>query len=158
MEAVKERLILWIIHICLQQFRIDVMGCIKAEIREDHGDEALKGSKPICLEWLEEIMTDSVYRMSGNRCEFKVVAHLGHFLFDFDDGKVRKHWEDRPYRAMYRRASTAVAMLGRETKLAFRQRFWETLYWYYWILLYPYTNALMQTTKQGQRMWYLIEV
>lgn len=36
-------------------------------------------------------MAYGVYYMSGNRCEFKVVSHLGHFLFDYDDGRERKH-------------------------------------------------------------------
>ena len=41
---------------------------------------------------------------------------------------------------------------------AFRHRFWRAFYQHYWVLPYPCANALMQTTKQGQRMWYSIAV
>lgn len=156
--VIRVRMILWIVHICLQQFRVDIMQTVKAEIHNQKREEALLGTKPFCLEHLEEIMADGVYRMSGNRSDFKVVSHLGHFLFDFEDGRIRKHWDDRPYRVLYRRALTAVSFLGRDMKQVFRQCFWRMLYQYHWILPYPCANALMQTTKQGQRMWYSIKV
>ncbi len=155
-EAIRERLPLWVVHICQQQSRIDVLQSVKAEIREESREEALTGTVPFCLEWFEQIMTDGVYCMSGNRCDFKVVSHLGHFLFDFEDGRIRKHWDERPYRTLYRTALTAVAFLGRDLKFTFRQHFWKTLYQYHWIMPYPCANTLMQTTKQGQRMWYSI--
>ena len=122
-EAVRPRLISWIVHICQQQFRIDVMQCVKAEIREEYREEAVKGKEPICLEWLEQVMIQDVHRISGNRCDFKLVPHLGHYLFDFDDGRARPHWDARPFRILYRRASTAVALLGRDLSRMFGQTF-----------------------------------
>lgn len=154
--AVQSRLLLWIVHICLQQFRIDVMQCVAAEIREEHREEALLGMRPLSVEWLDEVMAGGVHRMSGNRCNFKIVAHLGQFLFDFDDGKIRKHWDARQYRVLYRRALAALSPLGREIRSSFKQHFWNALYQHHWVLPYPCSNALMQTTKQGQRMWYSI--
>lgn len=56
-EAIRDRMVLWIVHICLQQFRIDVMQCVKSEIREQDRERALKGTEAICLESLEQIMT-----------------------------------------------------------------------------------------------------
>lgn len=157
-EVVRERLIGWIVHICLQQFRVDVMQCVKAEIEEPQRDAAVTGSEPFCLESLERVMSEDVYLMSGNRCDFKVVSHLGQFLFNFDDGRMRNHWEDRPFRKLYRRAVTAVALLGREMRRTFQGQFWKTLYQHHWVLPYPCPDALMQTTKQGRRMWYSIQV
>jgi hypothetical protein len=155
---IRDRLIWWIVHICLQQFRIDIVQCVKAEVLEQNREEAVQGREPICLEWLEQIMGGPIHRMSGNRCDFKHVPQLGHFLFDFDDGLERLHWEDRPFRKLYHRASIAIAFLGGGSKRAFRQCFWKTLYQYHWVLPYPCANAFMQTTKQGQRMWYSIQV
>ena len=156
--AIRDRMIWWIVHICLQQFRIDIAQCVKAEIREHDREEAMRGRHPISVEWLEQIMGGPIHRMSGNRCEFKHVLHLGHFLFDFDDGLTRLHWEDRPFRKLYHRASVAIALLGRGFRRAFHQCFWKTLYQFHWVLPYPCTNAFMQTTKQGQRMWYSVQV
>lgn len=83
MEVIRDRMMLWIMHICLQQFRIDVMQCRKTEIREQDREQALKGAETICLESLERIMTDGVYRMSGNRSDFKVVYHLGRLAEEY---------------------------------------------------------------------------
>ena len=104
----------WIIHICLQQFRKDVLSCVKTEIMEEHREEVLQSSLPFCFDALEDIMVDDVYLMSGNRYDFKVVSHLGRFLFDFGDGRIRNHWEGRPFRKLYRRAVVGVGLQGRE--------------------------------------------
>ena len=115
--------------------------------------------QPFCYEYFEEIMAGSVYLISGNRCDFKQASHLGHFLFDFDDGRTRAHWEDRPFRKLYRRARTALSVGYPALRLdsSFARRFWRSLYAYHWILPYPCTEVLLQTTKQGQRMWYSIQ-
>ena len=122
-RVIQERLIQWVVHICLQQFRIDIMQYIRAEILPEKREEAVQGKEPICLEWLEQVMGGPIHQMSGNRCEFKFVPQVGHFLFDSDDGLKRDHWEDRPFRKLYHRASIAIALVGRESKRAFRQYF-----------------------------------
>ena len=157
-EVIRTRLTLWVVHICLQQFRINIMQLLGAEIATQHREEALQGTTPFSYAWLEEIMTEGVYSVSGNRCDFKVVHHLGQYLFDFEDGLVRKHWEIRLFRVLFRRASVAIATHGRYLRQTFRDRFWTTLYRYHWVLPYPCGNCLMQTTKQGERMRYSIRV
>ena len=157
--TIRDRLVHWMVHICLQQFRLDVLISVKAEISEDKREEALQGTRAFCLEYFEEIMENGVYLISGNRCDFKQASHLGHFLFDFGDGRARTHWEDRPFRKLYHRARTALSLrhgilgLGR----TFSRRFWRHLYVHHWIFPYPCAEVLMQTTKAGQRMWYSIE-
>lgn len=101
-------------------------------------------------------MIGGCYLVSGNKTEFKQVLGLGHFLFDFEDGLSREHWEDRPYRVLYRRARTGIRIRNRQYKRVFQTRLWEWLYKYHCVLPYPCGNALLQTTKSGKRMWYSI--
>jgi hypothetical protein len=157
--AIQDRLISWMVHICLQQFRIDTLSSVKSEMSEEHQREALKGTQPFCYEYLNSIMSDGVYLISGNRCDFKQVSDLGRFLFDFDDGRVRAHWEDRPYRKIYRRAKIGLGLRheGQELARRFQRRLLRRLYGYHWVLPYPCTEGLMQTTKQGERMWYSVQ-
>ena len=159
-DRVRDQLIFWMVHLCLQQFRVDVLGSIKSEIREEHREDAVRGNTPFCFEYFAEIMVDPVYLISGNRCDFKVPSHLGHFLFDFEDGRVRTHWDSRPFRTLYRRARTALSLLPRESGLGqiLSRRFWRCLYAYHWVQPYPSPEVLTQTTKQGQRMMYSIEL
>ena len=156
-EVIRERMLLWVVHICLQQFRMDVLQCVKAEMKEQGREEALEGSQSFCFEWLEEVMANGVYLMSGNRCDFKVVPSLASFLFEFDDGRVRNHWKDRPFRKLYRRAKVAIGIQGRELQQSFTHHLIRVLFQQHWVLPYPCADALMQTTKQGERMWYSIQ-
>lgn len=151
-----DRLVSWIVHICLLQFRLDVISAVKAEVKPEEQEEALKGEQGLSYEYLDEIMSGGCYLMSGNKTEFKQVSDLGHFLFDFDDGTMREHWEDRPFRVLYRRARTGIRIRNRQYKRTLQTRLWEWLYTYHWVLPYPCSNALLQTTKSGKRMWYSI--
>ena len=141
-------------------FRVDILDSVKAEIHEERREEAVLSQQPFCYEYFEEIMIDGVYLSKGNRCDFKVATQLGHYLFDYDDQHWnRKHWEDRPFRKMYKRARTALdTRLGAlsEVARAFRRRFWRCLYAYHWVLPHPAGGVLLQTTKEGHRMWYSI--
>jgi hypothetical protein len=158
-QGIRDWMISWIIHICLQQFRVDILASVRAEIRREVREEALRGGEPFCYEYFEEIMVGGVYLSSGNRAEIKVATHLGHCLFDYGDGDHwrRDHWEDRPFRKMYRRASTALQVrFGEHSAMdrRFRRRFWRALFNHHWILPHPAGGQLLQTTKEGHRMWY----
>jgi hypothetical protein len=158
-EVIQTRLIWWMVHLCLQQFRIDTLRGIKSEIVDDEREEALAGTRPFCFEYLDGIMHDGVYLISGNRCDFKEPFQLGMFLFSFDDGRTRTHWDQRPFRTLYRRAVTILRSRadGEDLEDAFSRRLWRALYAFHWILPYPCAEVLTQTTKQGERMWYSIQ-
>ena len=53
-----------------------------------------------------------------------------------------------------------LSLLYGEARLgqAFVRRFWRCLYAHHWILPYPSVEVLTQTTKQGKRMMYSIEL
>jgi hypothetical protein len=158
-ESIRERLLSWMAFISLHQFRLDIMGTIKSEIAEGQREKALEDVRPICYEYLDEIMVDGVHLVAGNRSDYKRVSDLGHFLFDYNDGKVRKHWEDRPYRKLYQRGRVGLDIQYSDLQLGarFSKLLFRKLYAFHWVLPYPSVEVFMQTTKQGERMWYSIE-
>ncbi len=158
-RAILNQLIFWFTQIVLQQFRIDVLHTVQSEISADHREEALKGDQPFSHEYLDNIMTDGLHLVSGNRSDFKKVSHLVQYLFNYEDGRLRAHWEDRPFRKLYRRARTALDLRHGAQQLGatFSRRLWRNLVAQHWILPYPFKDGLMQTTKQGARMWYSIQ-
>ena len=109
-DTIQDRLVFQMVHICLQQFCVDILRSIKAEISNKHREEALQGIQPFYVDYFEEIIVDKVYLISSNWCDFKQASHLGHFLFDFDDSHIRSHQEDRPYRKLYRCARTTLSL------------------------------------------------
>ena len=161
---IRDRLISWMVHVCLLQFRLDILHWVKRDIREDQRAEALKGERPFSMQYFREVLIDKMYLISGNRCDIKSVSTLAHFLFDFDDGLPRTHWEDLPFRKLYRRVLLELRMRdvevssdgSRGLEADFQQRFWRRLLAYHWILPYPAQYAIMQKTKNGERMWYSI--
>ncbi|KIV98358.1 uncharacterized protein PV09_09804 [Verruconis gallopava] len=157
-RTIRERLLGWMAHICLRQFRQDVMETIKGEIREERLEEALAGGQGFCREYLEEMLTDGVHLVSGNRSDLKGEGDLRRFLFDFDDGRARTHWEDGPYRKLYRRGLTGLGMKNNGKRLGerFSEHVWRKLYAYHWVLPYPSSEVFTQTTKEGERMWYSV--
>jgi hypothetical protein len=158
-DQIQTRLISWMVHLCLQQLRIDTLEGIKAEIVHEEREEALEGMRPFCFEYLEQITDRPVYLISGNRCEFKKPSQLQSFLFNFDDGRKRTHWDKRPFRTMYRRAVTVLQSLvaGEHLIDLFRRHMSRAFYAFHWILPYPCPEVFTQTTKQGERMWYSIK-
>jgi hypothetical protein len=157
-NAIRRRILAWILHLCLQQLRIDVLTSLASEIRPEYREEALQGLEPFCFDYLDEIMIGSVHLVSGNRSRFKDVTDLGRFLFNYDDGHTRDHWEDRPFRKLYRRAYTMLSIVPGNRRLHEMLMQWLVymLCWYHWVLPYPCAYGLMQTTKQSQHMWYSI--
>jgi hypothetical protein len=158
-DVIRERLLSWMAFICLHQFRLDILGTIKSEIAEDQRERALQKTRPICYEYLADIMAGGVHLVAGNRSDYKRVSDLGHFLFDFNDGRIRKHWEDRPYRKLYQRGRVGLDIRHSELQLGarFSKLLFRKLYAFHWVLPYPSIEVFMQTTKQGKRMWYSIE-
>ena len=156
-EEALERLLGWMAHICLRQFRQDVMEAVKGDIREERVEEALMGDEGFSHEYLDEILRSGVHLVSGNRSDLKGEGELRRFLFDFKDGRMRTHWEDRPYRKLYRRGVVGLTMkqdgrLGRRFEKHVRRK----LYAYHWVLPHPSVDVFTQTTKEGARMWYSV--
>lgn len=159
---IQSRLISWIVHICLQQFRIDILHRVKGSIRQEAREEALKGRQPFCMEYLKGIFAEKIHVISGNRCEIKSVSTLAHLLFGFDDEFARTHWESLPFRSLCRRAVNGIQVRDSEIGGAksivwerlFRQRLWRRLLSYHWILPYPTRDNILQRNKRGERMWY----
>jgi hypothetical protein len=87
LAGIQAQLLSWMAHICLQQFRVDVLQSMKKEILAEH-HEALAGKEPFCWEYLKKITGTKLYLMSRNKC-FKSPSQLGSFLFGFDDRRKR---------------------------------------------------------------------
>ena len=151
---IRQRLVTWLAHICLEQFRLDVLACVEQEILDQRQEDAMLGTHSFCHAWFREILANGVHLVSGNRSDLKSPALLADFLFDFDDGATRNHWETRPFRVLYQRAVRSSRRLSRGLGLEVEERVRTELFRHHWILPYPFSEGLMQTTKAGDRMWY----
>jgi hypothetical protein len=76
------------------------------------------------------------------------------FLWDFDDGQSRKHWEDRAYRVLYRRCVTIIqTWYGEEEGEEFQEDVKMLFPIINWVVPYPNHTVFWQHTKGHERMW-----
>ena len=158
-SVISNRLIDWIVHLCLRQFRMDTLTTIKSEIHPDHRETALDGLRSWSHTYLKETMNyDELYLVSGSRLVFKDPLKLKEALFRYDDGRKRIYWENKPYRTLYRRACAMLETQPATARLVSRMqdRLCRWLFAFHWILPYPSVEVLVRTTKDSQRMWYSI--
>ncbi|KZF25844.1 hypothetical protein L228DRAFT_236892 [Xylona heveae TC161] len=117
------------------QFQADMLHGVEAKIEPEHWQAALEANQPFCYKYFDSIMCDEVYLASGNCSGLKKVKYLFTLLWDYNDGKQRD----------------AVVK-------DFHAKHKHIFYLYHWILPYPNEMGLLQKTKQGQCMWYLISI
>jgi len=131
----------------------------KKDIKVEHRKEALKELLPFYYEYLDGIMEDGVYLVSGNRGDIKGLGDMIDWLLAFDDGIERAWGEKKGYRVLIKRISTMLrTRLGQHQRLEreFLNFLKQELVRYHWILPYPSKVTLTQTTKERQRMWFSI--
>lgn len=154
------RLLEWMSHICLLQFRVDVLESVRHEIKEEYREAAVQGRVPFCHEYFAEIMSSTPHLMSGNKCAFKHPVDVGNYLLNYDDGQIREHWEGKGFRTLYRRGLVGLGMRhgGRRLASSFKSLIQRVLFTHHWILPYPCSVGLLQKGKHGiGRMWYSID-
>jgi hypothetical protein len=156
-QRICKKMVSWLVFLCLEQFRIDILAAVRAEIRPELRAEVLKGDQGLSYDYLTEVMTDGCYLMSGNKTDFKSARALARYLFDHDDGRIREHWDQRPFRMLYQRVQAGIALKNRTWQDYFEKVFEYGLLLYHWVLPYPCSTALLQTAKTGRRMWYSIK-
>ena len=150
--------ILWHMRwMCVRHFRKDVLLSIESSIKAEFRSNAAQGRYTLCKENLDMILEDGsqAYRLaSGNKMAYKDLDDFIDFLWDFDDGRRRKHWEGRGYRVLYKRCAKLIATWCDEEEA---QWFCSTVKTVFptvnWVIPYPNHTVFWQHTKQHQRMW-----
>jgi hypothetical protein len=159
-DVISDRILDWLVHLCLQQFRLDVLRTVQHELLPNVRAEILDDQVRFCYDELRSVFYGDIALVSGNRADFKHPRQLINALFEFNDGQLREHWEDRPFRTIYRRIRTALRrdLNCHESTTIFERLLHRYLFLYHWILPYPGTQSFMQTTKGRSRMWYSINI
>ena len=130
-QEIRKVLLYFLIQICIRRYRKDVFASIKGEIRTECRTEAIQGKFMLCQYELERIRIDqetgeelAVWIVRGNKMAYKSLGPFIDFLWDYNDGKERKHWEDKGYRTLYQRS---VRIVGRLLNERYRKRFRRNL-------------------------------
>jgi hypothetical protein len=161
----------YLIALNLEQFDADVwlamLAAHKTHPELSQAALAQNGSIPFCYRgmykmFLEDGERAAPHMVTGNQMRITTVGKLLDFLFLWDDDRERKAWGKLPFRLVLRQSFEFI-----ESRLGYqRASQWLDDYLYlvrltHWILPYPSSNALIQSTKEsalkgkiGRMMWF----
>ncbi|RKK66775.1 hypothetical protein BFJ69_g15098 [Fusarium oxysporum] len=159
-DAITDRIVSWLCHICLQQMRADVLHSIQSDLRPKVRTTILDDDVQFCRKGLSTALVDGMAAVSGNHANVKSPQEVAQTLFGFDDRRLRGHWENKPFRKLHQWIYTALQHMPAESMLlqAFARRLQCYLFAYHWVLPYPTTGGLAPRTKDGKRRWFSIDV
>ena len=157
-DVLANRILSWLIHLCLQQMRIDVLRTIRRDIRPEIHSTMLEDTVQFCHKGLSAILLCGLVAVSGQRTPYKTPLDAAWALFEHDDGQLRENWENKPFRKLYYRIYNTLKQLPAEQRLldAFLYRFHRYIFAYHWALPYPTHKELAPRSKAGARRWVSI--
>lgn len=151
-------------HLCLKQYRHDMLRSLQKELRA--GMEAAIDADGVqfCHEGISVAFGLPPHLAAGNRLQLKDPADVFGFIWGAGGGRARKHFKDKPFRLMERKARQVLRLFpdlrARWTRLL-EDEFWA----YHWVIVYPEVTAdslLGKTTSKDRgvpsvRQWYGVD-
>lgn len=158
---VASRLLDWLCHLCLQQFRVNVAYALQCDLGNRSRQRALKGQLPFHLSNIRALFSARKFALvSGNRSPNQTPQRLANLLFEDNNGQDRQRWIHKPFRLHYKQILHTLHHLDRSRRLEFTfvSRHRQMLFLYHWLLPYPSQGSFTQRRKTGERMWYSIKI
>jgi hypothetical protein len=167
-EQILDSLLPIIEHLIVRHFRKEVFRSLKKEIHPDFQEDALAGDVMLCAHSLQRVLNTApvepdegswlagLHIVASNRCKIRTVKELVDFLWDFDDGHLRKQWEHRGYRRLHQRALEIVRIhCGGAVADELHMRIKRTFVLTTWVVPYPNEQQFFQKSR-GARLWLSI--
>ena len=145
------------IHLCLQQFRLDVTAYLNPSDKELQR-EILEDKVQLCVDDIARILGEEPYLVKGNKTKAKSFYEVFEQLWG--TGTIvgeRKGWKNKPYRVLYQTAEKIVVagLEDRNAKAVWKSSFYEELHKYHWV--YPVPEAIagcFVSKEKGKRKWW----
>jgi hypothetical protein len=158
-RMIRDRMLQWLGHLCLQQLRADLFPLLQKEVHEEFWPALRSGDYPLTYKYLGRAYKRGYAVTAGNRSHHKDVKALLKYIWGFDDQWIRK-WPPKPFRAMFERICLMLREHHPKTSLevTFRHRFWYLNVQYHWIVpnLTPaqfMPKAGVDGTGKHSRLW-----
>lgn len=157
--SVHQEVGLLMVHICQRQFRRDVLTSLKNELCAWVEGNKEKDEIQFCNEGLREAFGKDPNLVRGNRAKVQAPHEAIEWLWGSSAAYNRKHFEDKPYRVMYRKAVVAARAKGTVFEEWWQDLFAREFLAYHWLLPYPNINGTLISTSKadGQRQWWAID-
>jgi hypothetical protein len=145
-------------QICLCAFRKDVFQHIKHLIRKDCLEGALAGKVPLCWPSVNRVFKprSSPLLVSGGRLAVQSIEVLFTWLWEWKgDYFKRKHWDNKPYRLLYRRSFEIIELMqGTGRARQWKRELMYTFIKSHWLLPYPQGDRFMKSEGKSRVLWW----
>ncbi|KAH7186860.1 hypothetical protein DER44DRAFT_183826 [Fusarium oxysporum] len=140
--------------------RADVLHSIQSDLRPNVRTTILDDHVQFCRKGLSAALVNGMTAVSGNRASVKSPQEVAQALFGLNDGWLRGHWENKPFRKLHQWICTALQHIPPENRLlqVFNCRLQRYLFAHHWVLPYPTPGGLAPRTKDGKRRWFSIDI
>ena len=151
----------YMIHICLQQYRRDVVATLKKEVDPAQLDKAVQAMVGFSSTTIREIFGREPYLLNGNKSTIKEFGMLFDILWGTDGETVRTRFINKPYRQAYQAARETYKSYAPEVdpESSWERKFEAELVRYHWIYPVPDVTAaagcMISVSKiGGHRVWW----
>ena len=117
------RIIVFMIHVCLRQFRLDVLGKIRKDCLPQYHGDLLTDRVVFCVEDFARVLGTEPHLVTGNRSMVTNFDDLFELFFGVDPTYHRTYWKTLGFRQLYQ---LATKILGTSCTLKGKEETWVT--------------------------------
>jgi hypothetical protein len=88
--------------------RLDILRTIRRDILPDVHRAILDDHIQFCHQGLSAILTGGMTAATSSRTSFKNPHQAARALFGSDHGRLRIHWDNKPFRTLHQRICAAL--------------------------------------------------
>lgn len=156
--AARYEALLLVAHLCLREYRRDIVKAIKKEFLQPEDDDFDTDNIRFSYDGLSNTLIDQPKLIWSNKTGIKTPEDLFQWIWGVHEGRKRKYFQQKPFRIMQDKVHDALAA-GRPGLL----EQWTNLlklefFRHHWVVPYPDTNGTFIATAKttGARQWWSV--
>ncbi len=151
-STVRDAVVLLSVHICLREYRRDVMTALKKEVVRSSEPDFDMDTIRFCYADLVQVLFDAPHLVSGNKSKTPHPDDLFEWIWGDSDAYSRRSFCQKPYRIMQQRVRDSLRKVRWEETQRWQTTLKSEFFRYHWLIPYPDPNGtLISTAKKTDR-------
>jgi hypothetical protein len=148
----------YIVNLLIRSYRGTIIAKQLKSIRKEFQDDALQGRIAFCYTEIRRIFTpeawENLWISNCKQTKVQSIEELVNLLWEFNDGRVRKGWENLRFRFLYEEmVYLLIPHLPAHELAQFRDMFKRFFIANSWLIPYSTPTKLFQTNHWKQQIW-----
>lgn len=159
-RTVYDEVVLISIHLCLREYRRDILAILRKELRDASDEDFDIDDIRFCYDTLIQVFRDQPSLVSGNKSLAAQPSDMFEWIWGDSSLYCRRFFQEKSFRLMARKIQEALCEVRVEMRVAWKAQLQAQLFRHHWLLPYPDTNGtLISTAKatRARRWWSVIQ-